>query len=145
MPPSDMFTKNIQSHIDEAQANRRRYELMLTNPDDVSWGLVFLFYSALHLIQAYAKYYTPDDIPKDHKDRQYYVAYYFDADIAAHYEKLYTVSRQVRYSLSQYELAQVREVHDNVYAKVRRYFRDQNIAWATPNSSNPATNPTTGG
>lgn len=136
MPPPTVFSRHVQDHIHEAQANLRRYEQMLRNPDDVPWGMVFLFYSALHLVQAYARHYTPDDIPRDHEDRNSYVAHYFEEDIARHYEALYHLSRQVRYGPVRFDIKRVREAHDDRYAKVRRRFRDEGIAWITPNSSN---------
>jgi|SRR5579871_913855 len=126
----------IQGHIDEAKANYDRYELMLEKPENVSWGAVFLFYAAIHLIQARAHQHTPEDIPVDHEDRRDYVAHYLPANIAENYYTLDDVSMQVRYQLKGKTLAQVRALHDDHFAKIRRYLREQEgIAWQSPNSA----------
>ena len=129
------YSPRIQEHIDEAQANYNRYETMLKNPADISWRLVFLFYSALHLVQAYARINTPDDIPGDHEDRNNYVAYYLPEGIAIKYSKLYIVSRQVRYGPCRFELNQILSMQAEVFAPLRKHLREQGVAWQSPNSN----------
>lgn len=123
------YSRRTQEHIDEARSNYRRYERMIQEPEDVSWSAVMLFYSALHLIQAYARHYTPGDIPGDHEDRADYASVNFPPDIAQNYIKLDRVSRQARYHLTKFTAPEVKSLHDSAYAKIRRYLREQGISW----------------
>lgn len=129
------YPKRIQEHIEEAQANYDRYETMLKKPADISWGLVFLFYSALHLVQAYARLNTPNDVPGDHEDRNNYVAYYMPEGIAVKYTKLYSISRQVRYGPCRFELNKVLSIQADIFAPIRKHLREQGVAWQSHDSS----------
>src|SRR5438132_11213109 len=93
------FSRRVQEHIDEAYANYCRYQRMMEKSDDISWGIVFLLYSALHLVQAYARHNTPHYIPYDHDERHNYVANHMPEEFAVRYEKLNTANTQVRYHL----------------------------------------------
>lgn len=134
--PAPKPSWRIDAHIEEAKANYQRYELMLERDENVSWAAVFLFYSAIHLIQARAFQDTSDDIPGDHEDRSDYVSHYLPVPIARSYAVLYIASRQVRYDLKPKSRAEVRALHDDHFAKLRRHFREEfGIAWQYPNST----------
>jgi hypothetical protein len=134
MPEPARVPGRAQEHIDEAEANYRRYELMLGASENVPWATALLFYSALHLIQAYARYRTRHWIPRDHEDRADYVAENMPLGIAFHYTKLYRASRLARYSMVKYTRAEVRTLHDDQFAKIRRHLREQGVAWQSPNT-----------
>lgn len=129
--PAPRLSRRTQEHIEEARANYRRYERMLGEPEDISWATVFLFYSALHLVQAFARHYTPDDISKDHEDRAGYIAFMMPTEVAENYARLERVSKQARYSLATFTAVEVKSLHDD-FARIRKYMREQNIAWQSP-------------
>jgi hypothetical protein len=142
MPDPAPVPRRVQEHIDEAGANYRRYEQMLRAPENVPWATVFLFYSALHLIQAYARYRTRHWIPRDHEERANYVAEYMPLDIAFHYTKLYRASKLARYSMIKYTVAEVRSLHDDQFAKIRRHLREQGVAWQSQSTEKVMDRPT---
>lgn len=125
----------IEEHIHEAKRNYERYLLMLQNEDNVSWATVFLFYSAIHLIQSYARRDTPTDIPSNHESRRNYVAYYLPENIAANYMELDDVSKLVRYNLRRKSPRDVRTLHDDHFSKIRKHFREElSTSWTSPNT-----------
>ena len=86
-------------HTAEAKANYHRY-VILREQGEFGWGVVLLFYSALHLVEAYKRIYHPNEILDDHRKRLNYV-YDELRQISVYYETLYTMSRHVRYYLYQ--------------------------------------------
>jgi hypothetical protein len=102
---------------------------MLEKPEDEPWAEVFLFYSAIHLIQSYAHDRTPDDIPYNHEGRRSYVVDYMPDEVVYSYYRLDDVSMAVRYKLRRLTRTQIRAIHDDHFAKIRRYLREQGIAW----------------
>jgi hypothetical protein len=128
MPAPDPL---IQKHIEEAKANYQRYEMMIMQPENVSWAAVFLFYSAIHLIQAMARRDTPLEVPRNHEDRRSYVSRYMPA-VAVLYLTMDDVSMDVRYKLKTYEVARVRRIHDTQFKPVRTYLKECQVEWTFP-------------
>ena len=84
-------------HKAEAKANYHRYTL-LHEQGEYGWAVVLLFYSALHLVEAYKCIHHPAESLNDHRKRLDYV-YDELRQISVYYETLYTMSRHVRYYL----------------------------------------------
>ena len=53
MMTAPILSVAVHNHTQEAFANFQRYELFRDNPVHTSWAVVLLFYSALHLVDAY--------------------------------------------------------------------------------------------
>jgi hypothetical protein len=121
----------VAEHINEAEANYRRYERMMELPSDVSWGSVFLFYSVIHLIQAYAYAKTPLDIPRDHDTRRFYVGTTakFPNAIVRAYKRLDDNSMDVRYDLVVRNEDYVNSLHSNEFGDICFHLRKQGISW----------------
>ena len=96
-PSFDENTAN--RHKAEAGANYHRYEI-LRDQGEWGWAVVLLFYSALHLVEAYKCIHHPGRAFKNHEERLDYV---FDElfSINMYYRTLYSMSRSVRYDLYQ--------------------------------------------
>ena len=103
----------------------------MENDENLSWAPVFLFYSCLHLIQAYITEYPGSDYsPTDHDSRNTYVSNNFPKDIAEAYVTLYRLSKAARYKLRTFSRSEIREIHDKDFSIIRKYFRDtHNIYW----------------
>ena len=84
-------------HIEEAEANYLRYEI-LRERDEFGWAGVLLSYSALHLIEAHRCKYHPETLILDHSQRNSYVASEL-REVNRRYNALYQASRSVRYYL----------------------------------------------
>lgn len=94
-PSVDAFEAN--KYKAEAKANYHRY-VILREQGEFGWAVVLLFYSALHLVEAYKCIYHPDALLDDHRKRLDYV-YDELRQISVYYETLYNMSRHVRYYL----------------------------------------------
>jgi hypothetical protein len=125
-------SRNAERHIQEAFANYRRYERSLTVPDDIAWASVFLFYSAIHLVNAYKIDKDPNygDID-DHKKCNAYVSTHL-RQISNEYKTLYASSRLARYKLRQFNISESRKFHDEHYNRIRRFMEREGFAWVTP-------------
>ncbi len=130
------LNRKSQLHIDEAHANYQRYELLLAIPEHRGWACVLLFYSALHLVEAYKCVYHPDERIDGHEQRD---AYIYDElfEIHAHYKAMYELSRNIRYKLRPVSVEDARRLHDDHFAQLRKFFRGIGFAWQSPNSTNP--------
>src|SRR5438270_14087151 len=92
------YDENLSSrHIAEASANYARYE-HLNEVGEYGWAVVLLFYSALHLVDAYKCIHHPGVDFRNHEQRDEYV---FDElrSIHVYYKSLLSMSRSVRYDL----------------------------------------------
>ena len=130
MPAPKTANKEALEHIAEAYVNYRRYERFLNNSEDVSWAIVALFYSAVHLMQAYAHAKTPANMPTTHIERGTYVWNQMKP-IAAHYERLKTASEWARYDMGKFNTGQTRRIHDEAFKLILNYMSQQGFWWET--------------
>lgn len=74
-PQIGPFTKPLpQQHLEQAKANFKLYREFSGRPQSLDWAAVFLFYTLVHLIDAYFKERNgPFDYPKSHNDRERYI------------------------------------------------------------------------
>ena len=94
-PSYDQIQSN--RHISESSTNYTRYE-NLKNSGEYGWAVVLLFYSALHLVEAYKCIHHPSNKFSSHSQRDDYV---FEKirSINQYYYSLSSMSRSVRYDL----------------------------------------------
>jgi hypothetical protein len=123
------LSAQARAHLDEAAANYRRYRWLL-DANEPDWALTLLFYSALHLIQAYAEQEATHPgaapAPADHPARRAYVADRLRS-ISRAYRALQEASEDARYDLARYSAQEVREFHDDEYTRVREGLRARGI------------------
>ncbi len=131
MPAPKTTDKEALKHIAEAYTNYRRYERFLNGSEDVSWAVVALFYSAVHLMQAYACAKTPMNLPRNHLEREIYAANQMKP-IARLYERIKTVSEWARYDMRWLDAAQTRRIHDEAFRQILIYMREQGLWWDVP-------------
>ena len=107
-------------HLNEAKANYTLFE-KLRDQQHWGWATVVLFYSALHLVEAYKCIHHPHLDFKGHSERNDYV---FDniRTINIGYRSLYSMSRSVRY-----DLFDCKEVH------LKHVEGDYNLLWIEMN------------
>lgn len=130
--------RDALEHIAEAYANYRRYERFLNDPEEVSWAVVALFYSAVHLMQAYAHAKTPMNMPDTHEKRAVYISNQM-RPIASHYRRLRTASEWARYDMRPSDAAQTRRIHDADFKQILIYMREQGLWWDVSPSSDANT------
>ncbi len=128
MPAPKTTDREALEHIAEAHANYRRYERFLNNSEEVSWAVVALFYSAVHLMQAYAHAKTPMNMPDAHEKRAVYISNQMKP-IASHYRRLRTASEWARYDMRPSDAAQTRRLHDEAFKQILIYMREQGFWW----------------
>ena len=124
--------REARAHIAEAQDNYRRYKRFLQTPEDTSWALVALFYSALHLVQAHAITkcaLTHEAVPTSHNERIKYVAKHLGR-VEQDYGRLEDISKAVRYDLWRSTPEENARCHDETFTRIRTHLATQNIAWS---------------
>jgi serine acetyltransferase len=87
-------------HLAQARRNRDLFREFAARPADRDWALVFLFYSALHLVQAYAVQHRARPLPYDHESRKEFLANRAELqELAETYAVFFHQSRMARYRL----------------------------------------------
>ena len=137
MPARKTANKQSLRHLQEASANYRRYQDFLKEPQNVQWAIVFLFYSALHLVQAYACDKSPDLKLKDHEARDSYVARELRF-VAKAYEKLKYASIDARYDLIVYDQVRALKFENDCFRPLRIHLREAGFFWDVPPTNSPA-------
>src|SRR5437870_4490473 len=89
-------------HLKQARQNYKLYGELKTKGEHPDWAVTVLFYTALHLVQAYlvesAK--TGFDIPEKHERRISLVHQKLHL-IGPHYERMFKLSMVARYHMDQ--------------------------------------------
>jgi hypothetical protein len=100
MPPRLPLIPGAAQHLSQARRNRTLYREFAARPADRDWAMVFLFYSALHLVQAYALQIRARPAPSDHESRRQFLASRDELrDLAETYSIFFHQSRMARYRL----------------------------------------------
>ncbi len=117
MPPRD---QHIQRAVDNEDFYHRRLDLR--EPIDRSWGVVVLFYAALHWVDAYLA--TKNIHPADHHVRDQYVG--MEANlrrIGPSYQLLEDRSRDARYQLLPFTAPQIQDLETNHFVPIRDHVK----------------------
>jgi hypothetical protein len=120
-----------QRHLEEAKKNFIGYKEQLKTTNDKDWGVVRLFYSALHLVQAYAESEsakTGEKAPRSHEKRSEFIATHL-LPIAVEYERLEQASKGARYYLVKLEESAIVEIHDTDFNAIRQHLKSLGFAW----------------
>lgn len=129
-------TTNPQSlrHLQEAYINYQRYESFLDEPQNLHWAVVLLFYSAVHLVDAYIAGKHPDVKIAKHEDRDSYIANQMSA-ITREYAKLKSASRGARYTFAEYDRARSVRLADECFRPIRIFMREAGFWWEVPDAN----------
>jgi hypothetical protein len=119
MPLPVVLNPNAQDHLERARHNYRLYQQLKDGGEFLDWALTLLFYTALHLVQAYACQHGPWE-PADHGQRRDYIRerlrrIFFD------YRDLQDRSENMRYDLWMAAPDEVQEWHDQQFARIAAY------------------------
>lgn len=137
MPPPVIDPEALK-HIEEAKRNYERYQAFIDNSLYFDWAIVTLFYSALHLVQAFAvdsfKKGRTREVPKDHVDRDRYINSHL-VEINHDYDQLKNACNDARYDLVRWTREEIEEFHDSNFMEIKKKMVRRGITWETPPSS----------
>jgi len=121
---------SLDDHLGKARHNLAFLgSLDLSGDDFADWGIVVLFYAALHVVRA-ALHARETDHGTSHPQTQRGVEEVFPENAARSYERLYSRSRLVRYDELRASLADFQRLRDSDFSTVVRaasYFLPQRI------------------
>jgi hypothetical protein len=126
-PATPPLKATAAKHLTRAQQNYETYQRLKNSGQDLDWAVTVLFYTALHLVQAYfvEQAATGFDIPQTHQERATRIGLKL-LPIYRHYRALEERSRSARYEPDYIPLAlqavQAREDLDfaPIVAELRR-------------------------
>ncbi|MGV3724241.1 MAG: hypothetical protein ACO1SX_25380 [Actinomycetota bacterium] len=124
MPRGDDFP-TPEEHLEQAAEFYRDFEDL--GGGKPGWAVTALFYSSLHLVQAYAI--RKGERPADHEDRRRFVHARFDPRAAAAYRRLETFSRKHRYRCWKPAPQVLSEIYDQDFEVIRRELHNRNVFW----------------
>ena|SRR5437899_7371400 len=117
-------------HLAQARQNHDLYQQLKREGKHLDWAVTVLFYTALHLIQAYLVELaaTGFDIPKDHEDRDRYVRRKL-TPIFSDYSLLQTRSNWARYQPNKPKptVDLVQEYQDLQFARIVAHLRQLGV------------------
>jgi hypothetical protein len=97
-PATPPLKATAAKHLALARQNYQTYQRLKDSGQDLDWAVTVLFYTALHLVQAYfvQQAVTAFDIPQSHKERTTRIGLKL-LPIYSHYRTLQDLSRDARY------------------------------------------------
>lgn len=113
---------DIAVHLETAQRNEVLAQ-KLADSGDFGWGITCLFYSALHLVEAYLV--KSDRTTRTHRDRDLHIREIPElTPIHRRYVRLKQDSEHSRYEGWLFSDAAFRTLRDNVYGPVASHVRE---------------------
>lgn len=131
MPAPKTTSRRSREHLQEVYENYCRYQNALDRQEYLNWAIVFLFYSAVHLINAYAATKHPDRKFESHYDRDEYIKDNLKV-VYARYRRLEEASRSARYDLVRYDRSRTLRFHDEAFAGIRTELKTLGFEWEAP-------------
>jgi len=97
-PATPPLKATAAKHLARARRNYQTYQRLKSSGQDLDWAVTVLFYTALHLVQAYfvEQAATGFDIPQSHQERAARIGLKL-LPIYRHYRALEERSRRARY------------------------------------------------
>ena len=128
MPAPRTTNSKSREYLQEAYENYQRYEKSLDQQEYLNWAIVFLFYSAVHLINAYAIAKHPNKQFHSHQERDEYVKDNLRV-IYNRYDILEGASRNARYELVRYGRNRALQIHNNAFNGIRVELKTLGFEW----------------
>ena len=128
MPAPRTNNAKSREYLQEAYENYQRYENSLDQQEYLNWAIVFLFYSAVLLINAYAAAKHPDRNFTSHYERDEYVRDNLKV-IYNRYNILEGASRNARYELVRYDRNRTVQMHNNAFNGIRVELKTLGFEW----------------
>jgi hypothetical protein len=129
MPPAPL-TPAAQAHVDQARANFALYQKLRAD-GECTWALTLLFYSALHLVDAWFVQ-NRYGRPRDHMERGDWIRTHL-ASIGrrpnTHYPDLLSASMDGRYRLRVFTHAEVGAYEHGEFGHIKAQMAKRGIAW----------------
>jgi hypothetical protein len=121
------LTVLAKGHVEQARRNYRLYQQLCSQDEYPDWAMTLLFYTALHLVQAYIRQYG-EWFPQTHDARREFInedrrleALWYD------YRELYDQSRNVRYNLRSITQAEVKNFEGHQFGRIIGVLRRNGI------------------
>jgi hypothetical protein len=97
-PPTPPFQALASRHLARARQHYAAYQRLKASSEDLDWAVTILFYTALHLVQAYFAITaaTAFDLPRTHQERLTRIGLRL-TPVYKHYRTLEDLSKQARY------------------------------------------------
>jgi hypothetical protein len=110
-------------HLDQARRNYALYQRLTAGEQDLDWAVTALFYTAVHLLQAFA---AGNGLPllPGHREREGFLSTHCWAALGP-YLKLYRASNETRYKLRYPTLSQVLNYHDEHFRAFQTLLAEQ--------------------
>ena len=119
-----------QQHLERARRNFAAYQRLRDGGADLDWAIVALFYTALHLVQAYFVESATSgfDIPRDHEQRRDRILLKL-LPIFHDYRRLQTASHDLRYDpdCAPPSIDEVRRLEEQPMARIGAELRARGI------------------
>ena len=131
MPASRTISPKSREHLQEAYENYCRYKKFLDDKENLNWAIVLLFYSAVHLVNAYAATKDPYTRFTSHQDRDKYININIKS-IYEIYRRLEVASRSARYDLARYDRNRTVRFHDETFNRIRIELKTLGFEWEVP-------------
>jgi hypothetical protein len=120
-----------QPTISRARLNYQLYNKLADEGVHLDWAVTLLFYTALHLVQAFLIELAadPSQVPRDHADRRYYVSTRLNP-IFHDYRLLEDLSREMRYHPDRPHptLEQVRRYENEPFTRIVTELRSRGVS-----------------
>jgi hypothetical protein len=119
LPPPVVLNEDANDHLAQARRNYRLYLQLRAGGEFTEWALTVLFYTAVHLVQAYAAQHGPW-VPANHGERAEYIRERL-GPVFHDYRDLQDRSEDVRYDLWTISEGELAEWHDRQFAHIAAY------------------------
>lgn len=121
------LTQATQAHLRQAQQNFRLYHRLCAEGEFPDWTLTLMFYTVLHLVQAYVRQYG-DWIPQTHEERRDFIQEDPRLQVIQYdYRRLHDQSRNVRYNLRPITFEEVQNLEGRQFGRIVGVLRRNGI------------------
>jgi hypothetical protein len=126
MRPRQHAQPAADEHVQQAREFFRFYERLVDEGEELGWAVVVLFYTALHLVQAYAV--RRGERPTGHDERRGFIARKLPS-LVDPYRRLETESQRARYRLRKPDAARLEDCYRHDFLPIVEELRSRGITW----------------
>jgi hypothetical protein len=125
MSPSAPLPPRASRHLDQARCNHALFQRLLSSGQDLDWALTALYYTAVHLIEAYgASLGRP--LFGTHPRREGFIAVELPTALCG-YMTLHNWANGTKYKLMYPDARFVQDAHDREFEDVRKALANKGI------------------
>jgi hypothetical protein len=135
-PVAAVTNEKAVKHLDKARRNYAFFLAIQHDPTRTEWAVTILFYTALHLIQAYLWQVATSafDVPRNHKERDNHIGLKMPSEVYASYRKLQDESTFARYHIDKPTLccADVQRIANKYFVPLNSDLASLNVHLVLP-------------